>query len=185
MGFGRLGDTGLGFKPLGGGDGAAATEASLFAAYETPHDEIGGGDTAAVTLATVFSTDAGCDVVGVRFWCDYDGGDTTGDRSVALYTPTEGDGQVASKAVLAAALTNGWNTVYFDTPYALTASTVLYAAAFYPNGRYGYETGFYSGGDFTNGHITGTGSRYHYNSSIAWPDNDAATTFYVDPIISV
>lgn len=94
---------------------------------------------------------------------------------------------LASKAAGSLTAGNAWNTVLFDTSYAVSAAT-YYVVAFGPVSRYSALSGMHSAADVTNGNITAprhgvsghVNGRFVASAVVAFPTSGGGAGYFVD-----
>ncbi len=110
-------------------------------------------------------------ITGLRFYQTSQ--DTSTDQLATLYDDT--GNSLASKPFSVNG--NGWQTVYFDMPVAITAGTV-YRASYHSNGGIPFFTGFFRNRSYTGGggilhsEASAEGTNGTCDPSDSWPGNN-------------
>lgn len=130
--------------------------ANLFTSQTPTVTDASDGSPGIATATTVRFAQAGA-VTGVRFYATVT---VSGTYTARLYQPTTADdavtpaGTLLAEKVAGVAPTGGtWNTITFDTPVAVDASTLYRAVLHSAAGRYVATLSFFAG-DVVNGDIT-------------------------------
>jgi len=164
--------------------GAAACPCTLFESDATPA-VTSANDSSPVTLGVQFTTDVNGWIAGVRF---YKGQGNTGTHIGSLWTST---GTLLAQGTFTNETDNGWQTLEFTNPVAVTAGTTYVAGYYAPNGHYAADAGYFSSAvnnsplhaQATSG--PGGNGVYAYGND-QFPSNTYnGANYWVDPILSV
>jgi hypothetical protein len=144
----------------------------LFDATDTPAVS-NWDDNSAIELGVRFSADVAGSVHGVRF---YKGPLNTGAHTGTLWT--ESGTQLATGTFIESA--DGWQTLLFDTPVAITANTT-YVVSYHTNvGKYALTLNGFAGA-YERGplNVPAGGAVYQYGPS-AFPSSSSNHNYWVD-----
>uniref|UniRef100_UPI003221B509 DUF4082 domain-containing protein n=1 Tax=Intrasporangium sp. TaxID=1925024 RepID=UPI003221B509 len=130
-----------------------------------------------VEVGTAFTTDTAGSITGVRF---YKGAANTGPHTVSLWNSS---GTRLATATSTDETTQGWQTVTFDQPVAVTSGTTYIVSYLAGNGNYSVtESGLATPIDRSPLHTLATGGRYAYGGG--FPSNTYNSSYFVDPIFT-
>jgi hypothetical protein len=143
------------------------------------------GDPGSVELGVKFRPLVDGFVTGVRF---YKGSGNIGTHVGNLWAE---DGTLLASATFSNETGSGWQTVFFNTPVAVTAGSVYVASYFAPNGGYAIDANYFassvSSGPLellANGDVGGNGV-YNYGPSSAFPNQSwQASNYWVDVVFT-
>jgi hypothetical protein len=138
-------------------------------------------DTSSIELGVKFRSSAAGYITGVRF---YKGSANTGSHVAHLWA---GDGTLLASATFANETAEGWQTVSFDTPVAISANTTYVASYLAPTGGYAYDGGYF-GGAYQSGPLSaqadgeGGNGVFRYGASGFPSQSYGATNYWVDVV---
>ncbi|MCA9133655.1 MAG: DUF4082 domain-containing protein, partial [Planctomycetales bacterium] len=165
--------------------GAALSGLTIWNTATTPA-VASANDTSAVELGVKFRADLDGFVTGLRF---YKGPFNTGTHSGHIWAA---DGTLLGSATFTNEASGGWQQVDFDSPIAIVANATYVASYYAPNGGYAYDSGYFSGGSVTNGHLTALGQGvqggngvYRYGVGGGFPSlSFNATNYWIDVVFA-
>ena len=139
-------------------------------------------DTFAVELGVKFRSDVNGYITGVRF---YKG---TGNNGVHIGNLWTTAGLLLATATFTNESTTGWQQVTFASPVPITAGTTYIASYFAPQGRYSFDTNYFSNLGVDNAplhalpnSVAGGNGIFIYSSTSAFPTSTySATNYWVD-----
>lgn len=142
-------------------------------------------DTSSLELGVKFQADRDGFLTGLRF---YKGPSNTGTHIGNLWSRS---GTLLRSATFTAESAEGWQTLRFDLPLAISANTTYVASYFAPNGSYAYDHAYFSV-PFVNGALRalatgedGGNGVYRYGGSSSFPDqNYNSSNYWVDVVFS-
>jgi hypothetical protein len=153
---------------------APSPNSTLWSASAVP-TTADGGDARSIELGVKFTASANGYVTGVEF---YKATANTGTHTGSLWSAT---GQLLATGTFTNETSNGWQTLVFSTPVAVTAGTT-YVASYHTNvGHYSLNRPYFNA-PYTSGMLTvpTSGGVYIYGNS-AFPTNSyMATNYWVD-----
>ncbi len=100
------------------------------------------GDTSSVTLGLEFNVSANTELRAILWWQPTTGS-AASNRTIGLYSTTNGTTGTLISSKTQAVSGVGWQTVAFDTPITLTPGTTYRAAVYHPDGQYVAISGYY------------------------------------------
>ncbi|MEY9926169.1 hypothetical protein ABH926_000791 [Catenulispora sp. GP43] len=157
-----------------------ACPCSLFGSGATPA-VADSNDPNSVELGVRFAPAVNGTVTGIRF---YKGASNTGTHTGTLWNSSTETAMATGTFTDETA--DGWQTMTFSTPVAVTAGTTYVASYHAPAGKYAYTTGYFS---YThqNYPLTAPASNgtYGYGSSPTFPGaSGAGTNYWVDVVFT-
>jgi len=130
-------------------------------------------------VGTRFTTSGPGALWGIRF---YKGTENTGEHTVKLW---DVDGNLLAQALATGETAEGWQTVAFPSPVALTPGVTYYATYQAPNGHYAVTSGALADVRTAGPLVTPTrGGVYGYGDGTAFP-NDWSTAWYGVDVVFV
>ncbi len=134
---------------------------SLWSDSTTPA-VVDSGDANAVELGVQFSASSAGYISGVRF---YKASANTGIHIGSLWSAT---GTLLAQATFSNETASGWQQVTFSQPVAVAANTTYVAGYHTDTGHYSADSGYFSGGPYTNGALTALSSASSPNGLFAY-----------------
>jgi len=126
-----------------------------------------------VTLGVTFSSSTDGSIVGMSF---YKGSTNTGTHTGTLWSST---GTQLATATFVSESADGWQTVYFSQPIAITAGTQYVASYRTTSGNYSTTAGAFSQ-PYTSGSLTIPASGAVFNYGSGFPSSPSTTNYFVD-----
>ncbi|WP_344669513.1 DUF4082 domain-containing protein [Catenulispora yoronensis] len=155
---------------------------SLFAPTDTPA-VANSGDGNSVELGTRFTSAVNGTITGVRF---YKGSQNTGTHTGSLWTE---DGNQLATGTFTDETADGWQTLTFANPVAITAGITYVASYHAPNGNYSYNLRYFAYPHTTYPLTAPFGNQppgngvYAYGSASAYPGQfSGGSNYWVDVI---
>ncbi|MCA0438448.1 MAG: DUF4082 domain-containing protein [Actinobacteria bacterium] len=136
-------------------------------------------DSAALELGVRFSAQADGQVTGIRF---YKGVTNTGTHTGSLWSAS---GTRLATGTFTNESAEGWQTLTFANPVAITAGSSYVASYFAPQGHYAADPGALAGGRLAPPLVVpNNGGAYRYGSASAFPTNSSAASYAVQPVFT-
>ncbi|MFY1636620.1 DUF4082 domain-containing protein [Solwaraspora sp. WMMB335] len=149
--------------------------ATIFGPTATP-DTVNWPDHNAIEVGVRFTADTDGVVTGVRF---YKGWQNGGTHVGSLWTET---GTLLATAQFADETANGWQTVTFSQPVAISAGSTYVASYFTPVGFYAVTLNTFSGVGLDQPplHVPASGAVYRYGGG--FPSDTSVHNYWVDVV---
>ncbi len=163
--------------------GATTCACGLFPVTATPTATTS-TDAASVELGVRFTTDTSGWITGVRF---YKGAGNTGVHTGSLW---DSSGNLLATATFTNETSNGWQTVSFGAPVAVTAGTVYVASYHAPAGHYADDENYFASPlDNAPLHapasVSGAGNGVYLYGAGGFPNQTyRATNYWVDVVFT-